>query len=69
MSNERTLTDADVEAIALKVKDLIMRDLQLETGKTVWTWIKRVVIAMLVYAALVGAGVDKHIAPTFIGAR
>jgi len=65
----RTLTEEDVAAIAEQVKVLILEELQLETGKTVWTWIKRVLIGTLIYAALVGAGVDKHVPPSFLGAQ
>lgn len=61
MPGNRTLTEEDVAAIAEQVKALILEELQLETGKTVWTWVKRVVIGTLIYVALIGAGVDKHV--------
>lgn len=68
MADNRTLTDADVAAIAEQVKHLIMEDLQIETGRTVWMWAKRIVIGVLLYIVLVGSGLDKHVSPTIIQA-
>ena len=65
--HHRTLTEEDVAAIAEQVKVLILEELQLETGKTVWTWFKRVAIGTLIYVALIGAGVDKHVPFPFAG--
>lgn len=64
MADNRTLTDDDVAAIAEQVKHLIMEDLQIETGKTVWMWAKRIVIGVMLYVVLVGSGLDKHVPAT-----
>lgn len=52
MSDDRNLTDADVKAVAEEVRRGLIEELHLEVGKGVIGWIKKVVTAALIVAAL-----------------
>lgn len=60
MSEDRTLTDADVKAIAKEMKDLLATELKLEVGGGVLafirTWTVRLMIAAMIYFAAVSQG-------------
>ncbi|WP_143040705.1 hypothetical protein [Paraburkholderia caballeronis] len=61
MNEERTLTDADVEALAAKLEENIARRLYLNVGKGVlavaWKWVVLGVIMLGAYGA--GGGFKK----------
>lgn len=56
--SDRNLTDADVEAIAEKMEEAMMRRLQLNIGKGIlsiaWKWIIVGLIALAAYGAAGG---------------
>lgn len=56
--NERTLTDADVDAIAEKLEAAMMRRLQVNVGKGVlaiaWKWILYGIVLLAGYGAAGG---------------
>ena len=60
MTDDRTLTDADVEAIAKKLKEQLATELKLEVGGGVLafvrTWTVRLMIAAMIYFAAVSQG-------------
>lgn len=60
MTEERTLTDADAEAIARKLKEQLAKELKLEVGGGVLgfvrTWTVRLLIAGMIYFAAVAQG-------------
>lgn len=60
MADERTLTDADAEAIAKKLKEQLANELKLEVGGGVLafvrTWTMRLMIAGMIYFAAVSQG-------------
>lgn len=60
MADERTLTDADAEAIAKKLKEQLANELKLEVGGGVLafvrTWAMRLMIAGMIYFAAVSQG-------------
>lgn len=59
--SSRTLSDEDVKAIAEQVKLLLIEEFQLETGKTMWTWAKRLVLAVLAWFAVLGMHIDRPV--------
>ena len=59
MTDDRNLTDQDVEAIAMRLKEAIVEDFKLDVGNTVVSWFKKTAIAVLIALAIHGAGVDK----------
>jgi len=58
MEENRTLTDDDVAAIAVKLEEAMMRRLQVNVGKGVlaiaWKWIVMGIIALAAYGAAGG---------------
>ena len=49
MSDDRNLTDKDVEAIIDGLKDKLMTDFYGEVGKGFWSWIKKAVFLSLIH--------------------
>ncbi len=54
MSDERTLTDADVAAIVEKLKGELVNDFYGEVGRDVWSWVKKAVIGLVLLLAIYG---------------
>lgn len=59
-SEERTLTDADVDAIAEKLLQAGAKRFYLEAGRGLWGLVWKVIVVALVALAAYGAGVGKH---------
>ena len=57
--DNRNITDSDAKAIATELKKQIMEDFKLEVGAGVLIWVKRAVIVLLLYLAVVGINGDK----------
>lgn len=55
----RSLTDADAKAIATELKKQLFKDLQLEVGRGVIFWAKRVFVLILLILAIYGAFGDR----------
>lgn len=55
----RTLTDADIEAIVGKLKSELVNDFYGEVGRGVWGWLKRVFWAGLLALAVYGMTTGK----------
>lgn len=58
-ADDRKLSNADVEAIAVALKAAIVEDFKLDVGNAVVGWFKKLAIAVLIALAIHGAGVDK----------
>ena len=56
---QRTLTDQDVDAIAIALKAAIVEDFKLDVGNAVLAWAKKIALAILLALALHGAGIDR----------
>lgn len=56
---ERTLSDADVKAIVTGLKAELVRDFQLEVGRGVFAWVKRMGWWLLLLAALYGVSTER----------
>lgn len=54
MSDDRNLTDTDVEAIVAELKRQLVADFQLEVGKGMLGWVKKVFWWLLLIAAVYG---------------
>ena len=62
MTDGRKLSDADVRAIANELKAGLLKDFQMEVGKGVIFWAKRVTVLLLIILALYGVlGGDKSL--------
>lgn len=57
--SERTLTDADVEAIVDKLKSELVSDFYGEVGRGVWVWVRKGLWVLLLALALYGIMDDK----------
>lgn len=51
----RTLTDADIEAIATALQERLVRDFYKNLGKGVFGWVWRAVVIVFILAAFYGA--------------
>ena len=54
MSDDRNLTDTDVEAIVAELKRQLVADFQLEVGKGLLGWVKKIFWWLLLLAAVYG---------------
>ena len=68
--DDRLLTDADVKAIADELKKGLLKDFQLEVGRGVIYWAKRLAVLILLLLAVYGMiGGDRALVQHFIPAR
>jgi len=54
MSDERILSDEDVQAIVAELKKQLLADFQLEVGKGLLGWVKKIFWWLLLIAAVYG---------------
>lgn len=59
MTEERNLTDADVDAIVTELKTQLVEDFYGEIGKGVWALIKKAILPVLLLLAVYGMAQDK----------
>lgn len=59
MSDDRNLTDKDVDAIVEGLKKSLMTDFYGEVGKGFWGWIKKAAFVLLLILALQGMQGDR----------
>lgn len=57
--HERTITEADAELIADKLRDRLAKDLQLEVGGAVIKWIRKVALTLVLMIFAYGIGTGK----------
>jgi hypothetical protein len=58
--NERTLTDADIEAIAKAIKDKFKKEFYSDLGRGVWAIAWKSIVVMLIGIAAYGATKGGH---------
>lgn len=54
MSDDRNLTDKDVEAIVDSLKEKLVTDFYGEVGRGFWGWVKKAIFVLLFILALQG---------------
>lgn len=59
MSEDRNLTDADVEAIVAQLKEQLVTDFYGEVGRGIWGWVEKAVLVLLFVLALQGIAGDR----------
>lgn len=59
MSDDRNLTDKDVEAIVDSLKEKLVTDFYGEVGKGLWAWVKKALFVLLFILALQGIQDDR----------
>lgn len=69
MSDERNLTDADVEAIVTELKTQLVADFYGEIGKGIWGLFKKAILPVLLILALYGASQDKGFIQSIVANR
>lgn len=61
MTDDRNLTDADVQAIATALKTQLVADFYGEIGRGVWATIKKSILPILLILAVYGMSQDKSL--------
>lgn len=69
MDDNRSLTDADVEAIVARLKAQLVNDFYGEIGKGVWALIKKWLLAVALILAVYGIAHDRNFLQTFVSQR
>jgi hypothetical protein len=64
MSDERTLTDGDVRAIATELKIQLLTDFKLDVANGVLVWVRKAAILFLLYLAITGIVGEKSWIPS-----
>lgn len=59
MSEDRNLTDGDVEAIVAELKEQLVTDFYGEVGRGIWAWVKKALFVLLFVLALQGIAGDR----------
>ena len=59
MSDDRNLTDADVEAIVAELKEQLVTDFYGGVGRGIWGWVKKALFVLLFLLALQGIAGDR----------
>lgn len=60
MSDERNLTEGDVEAIVMELKTQLLKDFQLEVGRGLLGWAYKAMWLLLLAAAVYGIAGDRQ---------
>jgi hypothetical protein len=58
--SERTLTDADIDAIVNKAEEVILSRFYRNLGKGLWSMVWRAIVVAIVAIAAYGAATGKH---------
>jgi hypothetical protein len=61
----RNLTDGDVEAIVVELKQQLVSDFYGEVGRGIWGWVKKALWVLLFILALQGIAGDRSALDTF----
>ncbi len=59
MSEDRNISDADVEAIVEGLKTSILKDFKLEVANDILGWVKKAFVVILIFLAIQGMSGDK----------